>query len=139
MRISDWSSDVCSSDLDRLLLRGLRALGGIGGPARDHALDEARHPVVRRGEEDRGGGQRETEQDELEALRRAPPIAIGPRRFGARGGALPDVELRDHAAGSLLVRARISARGPSATMRPPSMTMMRSIGRAHVCTPVTNA
>src|SRR3546814_7063715 len=104
----------------------MRAVGGRVGPARDHAVDEARHPVVGRGEEDRGGGQRETEQDELEALRRAPPIAIGPRRFGARGGALPDVELRDHAAGSLLVRARISARGPSATMRPPSMTMMRS-------------
>src|SRR3546814_1358668 len=44
MRISDWSSDVCSSDLDDLLLRARRA----PGPARDpdcrlRDRDDARH------------------------------------------------------------------------------------------------
>src|SRR3546814_19470709 len=105
--------------------------GGVGGPARDDAFDEARKPIVRRGEEGRGGGQRKTQQDEPEAFRRAPRIAARPRRFGAHGSALSDVELGAPVAGSLiadslLVRARLSARGPSATMRPPAMTLMRS-------------
>src|SRR3546814_20715030 len=35
MRISDWSSDVCSSDLGKLIRRE-RPLGGIADPPREH-------------------------------------------------------------------------------------------------------
>src|SRR3546814_12839258 len=34
MRISDWSSDVCSSDLDAVGRRAARAAGGVVLPAR---------------------------------------------------------------------------------------------------------
>src|SRR3546814_13657542 len=46
---------------DRPLLRGLGGLGGVGGPARDDAFDEARKPIVRRGEE-RSEGRRVGEE-----------------------------------------------------------------------------
>src|SRR3546814_8605720 len=50
MRISDWSSDVCSSDLERVFLRELmdggrrrvRAHGALNGRVREIAVDEGR-------------------------------------------------------------------------------------------------
>src|SRR3546814_17716731 len=45
MRISDWSSDVCSSDLRRILERGVDALRQGEAEARDHALHALRRIV----------------------------------------------------------------------------------------------
>src|SRR3546814_15232621 len=50
MRISDWSSDVCSSDLqrpiDRLLVLQRQPLGRQGQQRRAAAGDEAQHQIV---------------------------------------------------------------------------------------------
>src|SRR3546814_4776587 len=51
MRISDWSSDVCSSDLVDLLADRLV-------PAQDHAAPWAAQGLVRGGGDDIGMGQR---------------------------------------------------------------------------------
>src|SRR3546814_5109040 len=66
MRISDWSSDVCSSDLDRVrglvLLRHLER-GGHQHRQRADILDQ------RRRETDRGGEHDELGADPLDAAR----------------------------------------------------------------------
>src|SRR3546814_2866479 len=57
MRISDWSSDVCSSDLQLLIRRGLKALaraealGGAEGPYALQAALAACHARARRAED----------------------------------------------------------------------------------------
>src|SRR3546814_14975718 len=65
MRISDWSSDVCSSDLDdRDLLARLRPLADVGGdprepvaPHRARRIDEQRRSDL--DDQARAGGGRE--------------------------------------------------------------------------------
>src|SRR3546814_11712161 len=72
MRISDWSSDVCSSDLQRRARRRLAKLGdvrardkGLAGADQHHGLDgivgqRARHAVADAAAH--GGGQRSEER-----------------------------------------------------------------------------
>src|SRR3546814_8120490 len=80
MRISDWSSDVCSSDLhsDRRDDRGVAAI----------LLDQQRHP--HRGEHHGEGGEgvahhhREERHAEPEGERRAEQAALGDRRDARR-------------------------------------------------------
>src|SRR3546814_1002647 len=81
MRISDWSSDVCSSDLAVLLLEQLLVLG----PRRDHR----RHvDVVERGEHRRGVLRfLEALGDRLAHARHAYAFFLAPGRGGGgRGG-----------------------------------------------------
>src|SRR3546814_13037279 len=67
MRISDWSSDVCSSDLEKAARRRLRRIGG-------HAAGGSEVRLVRRGLEalDR------LDQDRLGFLGAAPTVEIDP-------------------------------------------------------------
>src|SRR3546814_8428654 len=55
MRISDWSSDVCSSDLLRRLLLGLFLLGAVPGRGDRRHLAAPGHRHLRRSEERRVG------------------------------------------------------------------------------------
>src|SRR3546814_13028123 len=53
MRISDWSSDVCSSDLDRLLHRAVDSGGQPRCGRREHdprAVDDAHVPIALAGD-----------------------------------------------------------------------------------------
>src|SRR3546814_11866878 len=51
MRISDWSSDVCSSDLLRAVDAAHPARGGDAGQVADHAAAECVHASVAGGAE----------------------------------------------------------------------------------------
>src|SRR3546814_13844182 len=46
MRISDWSSDVCSSDLDKRCQQHLRPLHRSAGPLQDLGPQQRRAPAV---------------------------------------------------------------------------------------------
>src|SRR3546814_4215952 len=46
MRISDWSSDVCSSDLHRALVIGTEQIGAQRRTGEDRAVDLDRHIVA---------------------------------------------------------------------------------------------
>src|SRR3546814_4885727 len=61
MRISDWSSDVCSSDLDRPGLLGLRPLGLVEDRPEHGAL---RHGCNRRERGCLGGGRHQRDDTE---------------------------------------------------------------------------
>src|SRR3546814_12633109 len=50
MRISDWSSDVCSSDLNRLPFR-LKLFGPLAGSAADVGVERAGEASLRRGDD----------------------------------------------------------------------------------------
>src|SRR3546814_9215355 len=86
MRISDWSSDVCSSDLDPLL--GASAVGG--GPGRRIGEDWSDG----RGDGDRGGGK----DDAFHGFYSPKANIAGHQRSLDAGGCmnrtLPDVHLR---------------------------------------------
>src|SRR3546814_8383153 len=54
MRISDWSSDVCSSDLQHVDRRGASpdggaGAGGDGSPGGHHVVDQQQAPALQRG------------------------------------------------------------------------------------------
>src|SRR3546814_11156591 len=71
MRISDWSSDVCSSDLRIDPLR--RPGRGLGRHAQDHPLRPAAQTQPRRDGEGRGRTGRRAEAE-------GPPVGISTRR-----------------------------------------------------------
>src|SRR3546814_17460976 len=76
MRISDWSSDVCSSDLDEIIIDRRRA---VAMPAQDRRRRIAARAAGHRGEEAMGGavatlGGRIVEQHDA--------AIVGPRRKG---------------------------------------------------------
>src|SRR3546814_4479436 len=120
MRISDWSSDVCSSDLN-----------GRGGLTLD--LRTGTYAVMLDGKLDRylipGIGIVDVET-------RLKVVPGAPRGSMLTGTAKAWVRRLDNAffrniAGGLPVIETSLARGPD--------RILRSIGRAHVCTPVTHA
>src|SRR3546814_4424221 len=104
MRISDWSSDVCSSDLLRAAHLARAGRRGIAGGGQRRALDSEH------------GRQR---------LRLSARAAVRPRSpaHARRAGA---THAQRHAPGAPGRPERRFAAG-------------REIGRANVCTPVTNA
>src|SRR3546814_3587734 len=93
MRISDWSSDVCSSDLDVGTVRRLLDLARDADP-RIHARGgrripqgPAEGPALRRSRLDREPGVRADPPDLWPLVRPAPrndAAAFGPRPRGAR-------------------------------------------------------
>src|SRR3546814_5301535 len=101
MRISDWSSDVCSSDLKGLVASGQR-LGGSCGVACEVPWRKVVTPHGPRVEHRRSTGR----------------TAMATRLGAPRSAAAPDQSDMAEAA----TRADLA-----------------KIGRAHVCTPVTNA
>src|SRR3546814_16463891 len=62
MRISDWSSDVCSSDLVRRHMEERMALGRIGMAALDQPPDHGDHLVNVRGGARRDIGRRDAKR-----------------------------------------------------------------------------
>src|SRR3546814_19821008 len=73
MRISDWSSDVCSSDLGDVPLhaerQGLDALEDLEGVRRTHARAEIAHPFEPRPGDEGGGAEFLVEDDRSEERR----------------------------------------------------------------------
>src|SRR3546814_12036523 len=90
MRISDWSSDVCSSDLRFLRLLGyLRSAHPPPGEDRSDAEQSrgARHPIPGKGGEDEGAADEDRRAHPDEArTRHTPSLArtaiYGPRHLG---------------------------------------------------------
>src|SRR3546814_5137860 len=117
MRISDWSSDVCSSDLPRYSR-------GQGRAGTSMALTQLRSRI-------RSGASRQPTETDLRQAREAMQIALGnaeqPAFVSKTRARWQDTRRRYEAAADRLDRsADHEDRKPG-------------IGRAHVCTPVTNA
>src|SRR3546814_7847981 len=114
MRISDWSSDVCSSDLQAAV---------AGGRITDYVPHRAPH----KGGDQRG---RRAGQNAQGDRRRGNPMAID--SIGPGGGTISYVR------GTLTMLRGASgvnqAKPTEGDRRPDD-----EIGRANVCTPVTNA
>src|SRR3546814_1386692 len=108
MRISDWSSDVCSSDLQD----GARRLGGGG----DRALGACRPPG--------DGSWLQGSQRFPGGRRRSAASLRSHRRLDGPGASAP-------AAGCTAKAAKLGPVG--------RLARIIEIGRANVCTPVTNA
>src|SRR3546814_18696733 len=81
MRISDWSSDVCSSDLEGMVVAVGRAGGAIDElvAARHRGAGQKMHAVAIDVRDGLGAGRLDVEQVErLEAVRAAPVTALVP-------------------------------------------------------------
>src|SRR3546814_10459420 len=119
MRISDWSSDVCSSDLRR----GRQAFGANvprhPPSANASSFISPRRPAVRAGTPDRRlAGKPDSWRVGF------PSFAPRPPRKSEGGGECPWVRNK----------------GGGVGRRPiPGDIRIQEIGRAHVCTPVPNA
>src|SRR3546814_13859848 len=88
MRISDWSSDVCSSDLEGMVVAVGRAGGAIDElvAARHRGAGPKMHAVAIDVRDGLGAGRLDVEQVERpEAVRAAPVTAL-----------VPDVSPREH-------------------------------------------
>src|SRR3546814_12455018 len=99
MRISDWSSDVCSSDLlCRLpsgdIARGARGADATAGRRIDGARDRPRLPVERGGDRGAHHAREASDRQGRSGVRGAPRTGAGaPARLRARGN-LSDLQWR---------------------------------------------
>src|SRR3546814_1112553 len=111
MRISDWSSDVCSADLHQLADAVLRQLEGLGGLlAREHPLD-----ALQAGDVPRHGGDIGT-------------LGQVDRGVGAEGAVVDHIGIRDWQDGTRLAFAeeRIERRSEEHTSELQSLMRISS-------------
>src|SRR3546814_4405681 len=128
MRISDWSSDVCSSDLN-ILIRELSTHLANPGPRRDHVVSGGETPGVA-AVGDAHEPQEPTRNDLATPHDRQPaPLAARAQPLCAQGN---ERALRPPVVDAFDGRAR----PPDADLRHAAADQ---IGRAHVCTPDTNS
>src|SRR3546814_7297467 len=112
MRISDWSSDVCSSDLGRVAIAFAGLERDAPAPVEvEHAHDQDEHAA--QGAQPRRGpgiGAEERGRDDVLDLRRARQRVHGEgegaQRDGARDQALGDVALAEQLRGERIHRER---------------------------------
>src|SRR3546814_16508077 len=105
MRISDWSSDVCSSDLNRAARGGAAGLAPLsrsrqsrgGGQRGNRAADRAR----------RGSGRRKHGADRVERAPGRAEAAVLPDRIWHRRGGGGDRARRGAAIGRAACRERV--------------------------------
>src|SRR3546814_7733906 len=125
MRISDWSSDVCSSDLGELL--GIVERVHDGDAVEPVAVCQHRNHVdtATPTEEVVGGGE---------------PEAVALHDLGiVNGDGQLALRVRDGARAVLAAEAALTGTHLGFRRRSRALVAHREIGRAHVCTPVTNA
>src|SRR3546814_3424833 len=124
MRISDWSSDVCSSDLQNLRWNGGERLSVLGVAKTRRQFQVVADIIIEFAEQRRG----------RELVRILGPAIIMSVAYAAldRIG----IDIGAHRQGAAC-RDRKCASGAPSLQR--IGTLAHKIGRAHVCTPVTNA
>src|SRR3546814_5053753 len=104
MRISDWSSDVCSSDLGLVLARGLASGAGARDRAdRDLAVAHAHENFgARAGEREAGQIEMVEKGGGVHAAQRA--VQLERRQRERRGEALREHDLKDVAGDDIILR-----------------------------------
>src|SRR3546814_9731393 len=135
MRISDWSSDVCSSDL---------LVGGPSQLAADHRLAAGRfpgrlHPSFQMSRPPAGWCPRFAGLCALLGLGVSGCATYAHLPLGDGQGASGVMQLQAPTAAMPVPLAVTHRFDPSDGLDVTEVAMLAEIGRAHVCTPVTNA